>query len=291
VRQQSEVLYRVSDDVPYSAVLRRNDLQPKNPDVYNQAMMLAAERRRKIAELVAQTGAVKTDELARLFSVSPATIRQDLRYLDSKGLIVRTHGGGISVGQSLLEAPHTEKSRKGLAFKQRIGKKAAELVKSDSAVFIGPGTTTIQMLPHLSKKEGIRIFTNGLNIAVEAAKLPHTELYIVGGLLRRMSLATIGMPAEQFLENFFFDQLFLGAHSVSISLGICEPDIAEAKLYRLVINSSHMRVVLADHTKIQKFSSVKVADLSEFDALITDRDIEQEYIDAIKSTGIELILA
>ena len=55
------------------------------------------ERKQKIIDYINQNAKATVLELSQQFSVSAATIRHDLRELDSRGLIRRTHGGAISV--------------------------------------------------------------------------------------------------------------------------------------------------------------------------------------------------
>jgi len=56
-------------------------------------MVLVGERRQKILEVVSSGKAVTVEELSRILDVSPSTVRRDLRFLESRGLLYRTHGG------------------------------------------------------------------------------------------------------------------------------------------------------------------------------------------------------
>ncbi|WJL42657.1 DeoR family transcriptional regulator [Escherichia coli] len=55
-------------------------------------MKSAIERRMEIANLVGVRGKVSVGDLAEYFGVSGATIRTDLRFLESMGHIVRSNG-------------------------------------------------------------------------------------------------------------------------------------------------------------------------------------------------------
>jgi DeoR family transcriptional regulator of aga operon len=55
--------------------------------------MLAQGRRRKIMELVEQTGQATIPDLVTRFSVSAVTARSDLDALSANGEVVRSHGG------------------------------------------------------------------------------------------------------------------------------------------------------------------------------------------------------
>lgn len=58
--------------------------------------MLAEERREVLLRLVERRGAIKVKDLAVEMGVSAVTVRQDVRELAGRGLIVRVHGGAMS---------------------------------------------------------------------------------------------------------------------------------------------------------------------------------------------------
>lgn len=55
--------------------------------------MLAAERRKKIIDLVHQDKRVLVSDLSRMFEVTEETIRRDLEKLEKDGILSRTYGG------------------------------------------------------------------------------------------------------------------------------------------------------------------------------------------------------
>jgi DeoR family fructose operon transcriptional repressor len=58
--------------------------------------MLAFERRLAVAELLKSNPVLTVDELVRRFGVSAQTMRRDFAYLAQRGLLTRTHGGGVA---------------------------------------------------------------------------------------------------------------------------------------------------------------------------------------------------
>src|SRR5260221_10085765 len=57
--------------------------------------MLAAERRRLIAESIRSRGVVSVAEMADVLGTTEITLRRDLRSMAREGLLVRTHGGAV----------------------------------------------------------------------------------------------------------------------------------------------------------------------------------------------------
>ncbi|MFI9207751.1 substrate-binding domain-containing protein [Streptomyces sp. NPDC053253] len=58
--------------------------------------MLAEERRETLLRLVERRGSVKVKDVAEEMGVSAVTVRQDVRELAGRGLLVRVHGGAMS---------------------------------------------------------------------------------------------------------------------------------------------------------------------------------------------------
>ncbi|MGD0914733.1 MAG: DeoR family transcriptional regulator, partial [Terracidiphilus sp.] len=67
--------------------------------------MLIDERRNHMLALVQRDGRVLVSELSDALGISRITIRKDLDYLESKGLVQRTHGGALSPQGSMLLDP------------------------------------------------------------------------------------------------------------------------------------------------------------------------------------------
>ena len=57
--------------------------------------MLILERQQMIIQLLSQHTSLTVNEMAKLCSVSKETLRRDLRALEEKDLIRRSHGGAV----------------------------------------------------------------------------------------------------------------------------------------------------------------------------------------------------
>ena len=57
--------------------------------------MLQDSRLNEILKLVDQKGAVRVDELAKLFNISESTIRRDLIELSKQNKLIKVHGGQL----------------------------------------------------------------------------------------------------------------------------------------------------------------------------------------------------
>jgi len=257
----------------------------------NQQHVLTGHRRRLILERLQSRNAVKTSELSEAFSVSPMTIRNDLNILAEQGELVRIHGGAI-VREWLTDEPsYQDKANLNRDEKERIGQRAATLIEEGMAVFIGNGTTTMQIINHLPQDRRFHIFTNALNHAIEVDHLPQAEVFVIGGHLRAVSLAMVGRLAHQALQGIYFDLAFLGVNGISIEHGLTIPSLEEAETAAEVIRHSQRTVVVADHTKFGIVSHGKIADISDIDVIITDNGLAPRFSDDLVSLDVKLYSA
>jgi len=250
--------------------------------------MLTERRRQVILEELETQRALKTSELSEQFSVSQMTIRNDLNTLAGQGRLVRVHGGAIAREWLTAEPSYQDKAAVNRAEKAAIGRFAAERVEEGMAVFIGNGTTTMQIIKHLPTGRRFRIFTNALNHALEVSQLPQAEVFVLGGYLRGISLAMIGRLAHRAIEGTFFDLAFFGANGISIEQGVTIPSLEEADTAARIIAHSRRTIVTADHTKFGVFAHGKIADIHEIDGIITDGGLDSRFLDAFSRLDVEI---
>jgi DeoR/GlpR family transcriptional regulator of sugar metabolism len=263
--------------------------------------ILAEERRRKILDQLEAEGTVKTSQLANLFSVSEVTIRRDLEALKEKGKLKKVHGGAVAnekdfqssyQGDTItFEPSFQEKSRINKEEKERIGKKAASMIKDGSSVFIGTGTTTMQIVKNLDGKRGLTVVTNSLNHSLELSRSSVTEILLTGGQLRKNTSALVGPIAKGALDEIYVDTLFLGVNGVSIDQGYTVPSLREADMARRIISMANKVIIVADFSKFGKVSHAKVTSIDGVHAVITDDQVDETYEEAFSDIGVELIIA
>ena len=254
---------------------------------------LTEQRRRRILEELRRHGAVRTVELARAFSVSPMTIRNDLAALARKGLIEKVHGGAVVKEPIAAEPSYYEKASRNIEEKRRIGRKAAELIKEGMAVFIGNGTTTMEIVRALKEKPvpNIRVFTNALTHAVELAEIPGIEVYVIGGRLRGISYALVGSLAHRSIEGVYFDIAFLGANGIDSTCGVTIPSLEEAETAANILKHAQQIAIVADHSKFGVVTHGKIVDLTHVDIIITDQRLESEIASVLTKLGIKVYIA
>lgn len=230
--------------------------------------MLKAERERKILSFLNKHAFLGTVEATELLNSSLATVRRDFSLMESKGEIVRVHGGAklIEKKQKDEEFSFSEKLNRNILEKKKIGKKATSLVSPYDCIYLDAGTTTLQMIEFLPKH--INLVTNSINIAHRAMKR-NLNAILTGGKIKKTTDAMIGPITLNQIKQLHFECSFIGINGISPKFGYTTPDLEEATIKQLVLKQSDKAYFLADHSKIGEKFLVKVANYNSY-PLITE---------------------
>jgi DeoR/GlpR family transcriptional regulator of sugar metabolism len=245
--------------------------------------VLAEERRQGILKLIQQEGAARTNDLARIFSVSDQTIRRDLLELEELGFIRKGYGGGVLVNWS--GATYGDRAIVRRAEKQGIAHHACASIRDGMTVALGPGTTTEEIAKQIDGRD-ITVVTNSLAVA-RAITSAATHVLLTGGRYRPASELVSGELAVRTLSDVFVDVSFIGVSGIEADAGytVTEPD--EAMVLRQFIRIAKRAVIVADSSKFSRLAKASVAPLEVVHALITDEAAPQEFLRLLRARGVE----
>jgi len=103
-------------------------------------MKTLTERHQFILKKLQDSGHVNVQELSILMKVSDVTIRKDLKQLEDKNLLFRSHGGASKTNPYANDKPVAEKERLNADEKHTIAKAAAAMIGHNDSIIIGSGT-------------------------------------------------------------------------------------------------------------------------------------------------------
>ena len=249
----------------------------------------AKDRRVQISELVNEGKAVSVSDLSNMFSLSPVTIRNDLRKLKTEGSIQRTYGGAVGTKNVAFEFSFQEKSDRFFEEKRRIGEFAASLVEEGQTILLDGGTTCLQIAKNIKNVKNLTVVTNGLCAVSELRFSKNIELIILGGIYRPVSLDIVGPFVIERLSKLSVDKSFCGTDGLTLSRGLTSPDPLEAEVQHAMMSCSKEVIVVTDHSKIGKDSFVSFASMSEIEKLITDNGLPGESKKLLEKNGVEVI--
>jgi DeoR/GlpR family transcriptional regulator of sugar metabolism len=253
--------------------------------------LIKEERLDRIVRHLYQQEQMSVPELSTLLNVSPATIRRDIEQLVAKGLATRTHGGIVLPESAKLDHPVFQRRYLHADEKCSIGRTAAQLIHDDETVFLGSGSTVMEVAEHLKGKRNLTVITNSLPVCNLLAKETGISLVMTGGFLRSTELSLIGHIVETSLADLRADKAVMSIQGVHLQHGLTNNDPAETMVDRTIFAFAPALVLLADHTKLNKTKASFVAELSVVNTLITDRNAPTDFLEELERMGIDVIIA
>ena len=242
------------------------------------------ERREKLKEIIWEKQEVLVSDLAGQFDVSSVTLRNDLIFLERKGVCKRLFGKVIActgVVASLNYEPIAQQSEK-----ERIGKFAASLIQSGDAVMFYAGTTTRQVARFVDPEVEFIAVTNSLYIALELQALPKAQIVLLGGTMNHKICATFGVQTIQQIRELNVNKLFISVDGIDAKMGITNAMPFESEINQVVMDCAKKTIVVADHTKVGHVSFVQMGQIEQVDMLITDAAADPEAVRKLREIGV-----
>lgn len=250
-----------------------------------------AQRHNIILKELEKNDMLKVSDLSKKLNVSIVTIRKDLKTLENKKLIYRTHGLVYKSNPYTQDINVVEKKLINAEQKKEIGKFATSLIEPNDAILIASGTTVLNFANNINVTSGkLTVVTSAMNVALALSEKKNIEVIQLGGVVRPNSTSVVGPYAEEVLKNMSFSKLFLGVDGVDLEYGCSTSNLLEASLNYSMIKAAHKTIVLTDSSKFGRKGFGKICDLSEVDQIITDADISDNSKNNIENLGIELTI-
>lgn len=238
--------------------------------------MLAVVRQNAIREqLVAQKTATVA-ELALALNVTKETIRRDLRAMEAKGELLRTHGGAHLPELPPDTALAPRRRDTNVAAKEQIAQKCDSLIAPGDTIFLDGSMTAWYIAQRISHRS-LTVLTPSLPIASLLAASPSITLILVGGTFARSTSSCTGPGACQALEQYFVDKAFLSPRFASLDHGLTDPTEPEARLRRTAMAHAREVYLAVDGSKLDRTSFAFIAPLSSITGFITEDPVPEAW--------------
>ena len=226
-----------------------------------------------IIELLRNQEYAMVEEIAEKLYCSPSTVRRRLANLQTRGLVVRTHGGAALNQSDAVVEDFTYRKDRNAVGKRKIALEAAKLIKEGDVIFLDDSSTVFYMVPYIAEFKNVQVFTNGVDTLSMLCKF-NVKAYSTGGEVDETNRsALIGEFAERTVENVFFDLMFFANQCVNENGVITDCSTQGNVLRRKAIKNSKQKIFLCDFEKFGKTSVFKTCDVSEVDCIISDKPI------------------
>lgn len=251
------------------------------------------ERHRIILATAQARPVASVADLVEITGASEATIRRDIAALHMRGVLRRVRGGAEAVNppeqSALIGRPFSVNESINLAAKRAIARVAAEMCTNGDQVIINGGTTTFQMVPHLTSKR-MSVFTNSFPIAEYLLNNSRNSVVIPGGTVYREQNVILSPFGGVVASHFYARKMFMGCQGIGPH-GLMEADPLIVQSELALIGQADELIVLADSSKFEGKTSLILCSLDEVDTVITDSGIRSEDRDMLEKADVKLIIA
>lgn len=137
----------------------------------------------------------------------------------------------------------------------------------------------------------IEAVTHSLTIAPALAATDDVSLTVIGGRIRGITAAAVGVETVNAIRRLRPDVAFIGTNGISAEFGLSTPDPDEASVKSAIVQSARRVIVVADASKHDRELLVTFAALEDIDVLVTDAEPPAALGAALADAGVEVWIA
>jgi DeoR family transcriptional regulator, aga operon transcriptional repressor len=253
--------------------------------------MKIAERHKEILDILKNEGFVDVNILSQRFNISSVTIRKDLKLLEEKKLLFRSHGRAIAENPYISENHVNIKEKLSTSEKHQIAVFASKLITPNDHIIIASGTSVIEFARQIKHIDGLTVFSASLDASLILSENSNIDVIQVGGMVRQSSSSVVGPISEKILNEFTFTKLFLGVDGIDLEFGLSTTSALEASLNKVMMRAAQRTIVLADSTKFGRKGFGRICKLEDVDQIITDNRIDEQINRSLTEAGIDVSIA
>lgn len=250
--------------------------------------MFMEERQKDIIKRVNETGRILVSEIQELYQISADCARRDLRVLESRGLLQRTHGGAIAVASKGIYPSPTYNPGELTEIRPNylaVARRAIEHIEGKEVIYITTSLTGYYMAENFPENIEVTALTNSITIAEVLRKKMNISVILLGGEMSHRGHCH-DFYTIQMVKSIRIDKAFLSHTGLSLDFGASIHDSAGVEFGKAVMENSSMNIGLYPSEKIGKHSIHSVCKAEDYDLLITDDNVSEDFLSQAKETGI-----
>ena len=255
------------------------------------AKLTGEERRSAILYALEHHTEISIETFANQFTVSAATIRNDLHYLAEHRLLTRIHGGARAIRNREFELSLAARSQQQPDTKLAIARYAARLVNDGDTIFIDSSSTTFALVPFLGRRQNLTVVTNSISVSQALIEYPTIVVVICGGRLRHISQSIVDIHSIGLLQQLRINTGFFGAHGISIRTGLTDISREESDTKQLIHQQCRRTVALLDASKLNRIGAYPFIPINQVHTVISDFAADNSLIEGLRKSGVHCFLA
>lgn len=240
--------------------------------------------------MLVQEGSVGLESLAAHFGVSRMTIHRDLDDLEQAGVLRKVRGGATIEPGTQFESDFRFRERQGGEAKQLMARAALSLVEPGSTVIVNDGSMAAVLGAMLVEKRPLTVITNNFAVIEALRGERGISLIALGGSYSPKYNGFFGILTEESLARLRADIAFISSPAVS-GLVSFHMDDAVVRAKRAMMRAAGRSFLLVGHQRFGHSALHVMADLGEFDAIVTDADPGGDSLADLREAGLTLNIA
>lgn len=256
--------------------------------------MANTERLEKLKNLLIKSNGIGIKELAKILDVTEMTVRRDLKSLLETGDAVIVRGVAVYRPKAVsVEAQvySIEDQKKVMEEeKERIGKKATELLVVGDVVFLDVGTTVEKLVLSMEDNMQITAMCFAANTLFQLQKKNISQIIMGGGYYHPSSTVFESEAIIPIMNGLRATKAFIAPAAVDMDLGLTCSVPYDKTIKELEIKNSQKVIALITSNKFGKVKSTQFGTWNDVDVVITDKGIPKEWVDFLKDREIELFI-
>lgn len=252
--------------------------------------MFADERKTKIADMLKRRTSVTTAELTEEFGVSVETIRRDLEYMESRGLLKRVHGGAIAIRQLQNYTSLSGRRREHLPGKHSLALKACSYIEEGDFIALDAGSTSCELAALFGERfRTLTVLTHSLEVMKLLEEKENIRVVLAGGFYLPEEKCFCGHPALDMVSQFHVAKCFIAPAAVSLGFGISDHMWELVAMQRAFLEAADQAYILADSSKFETCAPLKISGFNPKFLCITDSGLSDEVLEAYKEASVDVV--
>lgn len=241
--------------------------------------MRAADRSKKILELLDARGMVLVKDLSVMLQVTEETIRRDLDKIEATNPdIQRIHGGAYRRNGLDQEVPVEIRETLYLNEKRDIAEFCLSQIKNGSSIMLDASSTALCIASLIRQHElEVSVITNSLRIVQAFENYNQAQVICIGGIFRSRSNSFIGHLAVSNLASYHADLSFVSCSGANQEFGVTDHNEGEAQVRRKMLKNADKSFLIADYTKLGRCCLNRIATFDELRCLVTNSSAPEDW--------------
>lgn len=255
--------------------------------------MFMEERQKDIVRRVNESGRILVTEIQSIYQVSADCARRDLRLLESRGLLQRTHGGAIAVDRRGIYPEETYTPKKLPKEKEgylAVARQALTCINDRDVIFLTSSSVGYYMALHFPDNIKATALTNSITVAEALRERENVSVILLGGEMSRRGNCH-DFYTIQMVKNIRIDKAFLSHTGLSPEFGASIHDSAGVAFGRAVMENSRINIGLYPSEKLGKNSVHSVCRAEDYDLVITDENAPEDFLAQMAEMKVKVDVA